>query len=173
MIALFSSSWDLPDAYQSLKPVLLRRLPSTEVSVNIQVAKGTIGIHIATHRCGHTLVSTFRFEPCNPSGLRHLPPHLPLSTCHSGHSTGAPDLAVASPLLPAQPHRSLPLLSHFVPSLAHTWHPLPPYSNSLHTSRPFQDIDQNHMHSSSPGQERSNKSGEERQGKAGRLEGRV
>lgn len=68
MTALFSSSWDLPDSCQSLKPVLLSSL-STEDCVIIRLSKGSTGVHVATHRCGSTLATTFCLEPCMGSGL--------------------------------------------------------------------------------------------------------
>lgn len=110
----------------------LPRLSSPEVSVIIQLSKGTIRIHVAIHRGGSTLAPTFRFEPCNPSGLRHLPPHLPLSlavlaTARKPQSwQWPPPHPTPAPNTHIQPHRSLTLLSHFVPSFAHTWHPLLP-----------------------------------------------
>lgn len=167
------------DANQSLKPMSLPRWSSAEVNVIIQLAKGTIGTHVATHRCGRTLVSTFRFEPCNPSGLGHLPLHLPLSHLPFWPQPRSSRAGWRLPL-PPSPNTATSSPASAAP-LCPLWHtlgilclPILTFCILVDLSRTLTRLTGNALdltHSSIPGQEEAAR--EERQGKVGRLEGNV
>lgn len=126
-VALFRSSRDLSDGYQPLKPVSFPSSSPAKDHAIIQLSKGT------THRWGSTLAPNFCFEPCNVSWLRHLPPRIASLTCCSGSSRAGCGLLSppnTAPLFPDSTGLLRPLLcTHLAP--------LPPSSNSLHTSRPL------------------------------------